>query len=177
MWVKRRFIDTYRETYPRITELWKEGALALKAIMDNQTVKLGRLGVLVVDGERGIKLPNGLHLRYPNLRMQETDGKTELVYDTKKGRSTVPTRIYGGKVIENVCQALARIIIGEQMLMISKNYKVAMTVHDAIMCVVPEAEVLRGQEYVELCMRLRPQWAQELPLNCESGFGFNYGEC
>ena len=173
----KRIIDTYRETYPRITELWKEGALALKAIMDNQTVKLGRLGVLVVDGERGIKLPNGLHLRYPNLRMQETDGKTELVYDTKKGRSTVPTRIYGGKVIENVCQALARIIIGEQMLMISKNYKVAMTVHDAIMCVVPEAEVLRGQEYVELCMRLRPQWAQELPLNCESGFGFNYGEC
>ena len=72
---------------------------------------------------------------------------------------------------------LCGIIIGEQMLMISKNYKVAMTVHDAIMCVVPEAEVLQAQEYVELCMRLRPQWAQELPLNCESGFGFNYGEC
>ena len=173
----KRIIDTYRETYPQIVELWKEGALALKAIMNNQTVKLGRLGVLVVDGEKGIKLPNGLHLRYPNLRMQETDGKTELVYDTKKGRSTVSTRIYGGKVIENVCQALARIIIGEQMLMIAKNYKVAMTVHDAVMCVVPEAELLRGQEYVELCMRLRPQWAQELPLNCESGFGYNYGEC
>jgi len=173
----KRIIDTYRETYPQIVELWKEGALALKAIMNNQTVKLGRLGVLVVDGEKGIKLPNGLHLRYSNLRMQETDGKTELVYDTKKGRSTVSTRIYGGKVIENVCQALARIIIGEQMLMIAKNYKVAMTVHDAVMCVVPEAEVLLGQEYVELCMRLRPQWAQELPLNCESGFGYNYGEC
>ena len=173
----KHIIETYRTTYPKIVDLWKDGALALKAIMNNQTVKLGRLGVLVVDGERGIKLPNGLHLRYPNLRMQETDGKTELVYDTKKGRSTVPTRIYGGKVIENVCQALARIVIGEQMLMIAKKYKVAMTVHDAIMCVVPEAEVLRAQEYVELCMRLRPQWAQELPLNCESGFGFNYGEC
>ena len=173
----KRIIDTYRETYPKITELWKEGALALKAIMNDQTVKLGRLGVLVVDGKRGIKLPNGLHLRYPNLRIQETDGKNELVYDNKKGRMSVPTRIYGGKVIENVCQALARIIIGEQMLMISKNYKVAMTVHDAIMCVVPTSEVIRAQEYVELCMRLRPKWAQELPLNCESGVGFTYGEC
>ena len=173
----KRIIETYRQTYPKIVDLWKEGALALKAIMNDQTVKLGRLGVLVVDGKRGIKLPNGLHLRYPNLRIQETDGKNELVYDNKKGRMSVPTRIYGGKVIENVCQALARIIIGEQMLMISKNYKVAMTVHDAIMCVVPTSEVIRAQEYVELCMRLRPQWAQELPLNCESGFGFNYGEC
>ena len=151
--------------------------MALIAIMNNQTCKLGRLGVLVVDGKQGIKLPNGLHLRYPNLRTMTVGDKDELFYDTKRGKALIPTRIYGGKVIENVCQALARIVIGEQMLMIAKKYKVAMTVHDAIMCVVPEAEVLRGQEYVELCMRLRPQWAQELPLNCESGFGFNYGEC
>jgi len=173
----KRIIDTYRNTYPQIVELWKEGALALKAIMNDQTVKLGRLGVLVVDGKRGIKLPNGLHLRYPDLRIQETDGKQELVYTTRRGKANVPTRIYGGKVIENVCQALARIIIGEQMLMIAKNYKVAMTVHDAVMCVVPSDEVVRAQEYVELCMRLRPKWAQELPLNCESGFGFTYGDC
>ena len=173
----KRIIETYRQTYPKIVDLWKEGALALIAIMNNQTCKLGRLGVLVVDGKQGIKLPNGLHLRYPNLRTMTVGDKDELFYDTKRGKALIPTRIYGGKVIENVCQALARIVIGEQMLMIAKKYKVAMTVHDAIMCVVPEAEVLRGQEYVELCMRLRPQWAQELPLNCESGFGFNYGEC
>ena len=173
----KRIIETYRQTYPKIVDLWKEGALALIAIMNNQTCKLGRLGVLVVDGKQGIKLPNGLHLRYPNLRTMTVGDKDELFYDTKRGKALIPTRIYGGKVIENVCQALARIVIGEQMLMIAKKYKVAMTVHDAIMCVVPDAEVLQAQEYVELCMRLRPQWAQELPLNCESGFGFNYGEC
>jgi len=54
---------------------------------------------------------------------------------------------------------------------------VVMTVHDAIACIVPENEVKTAQEYVELCMKLRPQWGTELPLNCESGYGDSYGEC
>ena len=173
----KRIITTYRETYPKIVELWQEGADTLKAIMMDQTCKLGRKGVLMVEGKKGIKLPNGLYLRYPNLRIQKTNNKSELVYDSKKGRTAVPTRIYGGKVIENVCQALARIIIGEQMLTIAKKYKVAMTVHDAIMCVIPEHEASTGKEYVELCMRLRPEWAQGLPLNCEAGSGHSYEDC
>jgi DNA polymerase len=99
------------------------------------------------------------------------------VYDTKKGKATIPNRIYGGKVIENVCQALARIVIGEQMLMVAKKYKVVMTVHDAIACIAPKEEVERAVEYVEMCMRIRPKWAPELPLNCEAGYGKNYGSC
>jgi len=173
----KRIITTYRETYPSIVELWRQGAIALKAIMNDQTSQLGRTGVLMVDGKKGIKLPNGLYLKYPNLRVVSNGDKSELVYDTKKGKATIPTRIYGGKVIENVCQALARIIIGEQMLMIAKKYKVVMTVHDAIACIVPEQEVETAKEYVELCMRIRPQWAPDLPLNCESGFGKSYGDC
>ena len=120
-------------------------------------------------------------LKYPNLRFEETeqDGrlKAEYVYDTRRGKQTVPNRIYGGKVIENVCQALARIVIGKQMLMVAKKYRVVMTVHDAIGCIVPEAEADQAKEYVELCMRLRPEWAPELPLNCEAGYGASYGEC
>ena len=173
----KRIITTYRETYPKIVGLWKEGALALKAIMNNETTKLGREGVLMVDGEKGIRLPNGLYLRYPNLRMVTNGDKSEIVYDNKKGKVATPTRIYGGKVIENVCQALARIVIGEQMLMIAKKYKVAMTVHDAVMCVVPKDQVTVAKEYVEMCMRLRPRWASELPLNCEAGSGVSYGDC
>ena len=89
----------------------------------------------------------------------------------------MPNHIYGGKVVENVCQALARIIIGEQMLMIAKKYRVVMTVHDAIACIVPEKEADRAKEFVEICMRLRPQWASDLPLNCEAGYGKSYGDC
>jgi len=174
----KRIINTYRTTYPKITELWKSAASSLKAILQNQQTTLGRDGVLKIEGSDGILLPNGLYLRYPNLRLVENEeGKSELVYNTKKGKAIIPTRIYGGKVIENVCQALARIIIGDQMLMVAKKYRVVMTVHDAIACVVPTEQVETAQEYVEMCMRTRPDWGMELPLNCESGNGVSYGDC
>jgi DNA polymerase len=175
----QRIIATYRQTYPKITELWRAANGILGAVIGDQLTELGRGGLLKVDGTKGVRLPNGLYLKYPNLRWatNEQDGKPEYVYDTKKGRAIIPNRIYGGKVVENVCQALARIIIGEQMLMVAKKYKVVMTVHDAIACIVPEAEAERAQEYVELCMKIRPLWGPELPLNCESGFGKSYGDC
>ncbi len=175
----KRVIDTYRRTYPMIPELWKTAHGILGAIIGDQYTEFGRDGILKVEGKNGIRLPNGLYLRYPNLRWtsREEDGKPEFVYDTKKGRAVIPNRIYGGKVVENVCQALARIVIGDQMLKIAERYKVVMTVHDAVACVVPEADVVVAQSYVESCMRTRPQWAPDLPLNCESGYGKSYGDC
>ncbi len=174
----KRIIDTYRTTYPKITELWKSAATALKAVLQNQQTTLGRGGILKIEGSDGILLPNTLYLRYPNLRLVENEeGKSELVYDTKKGKAILQTRIYGGKVIENVCQALARIVIGEQMLMVAKKYRVVMTVHDAIACIVPTEQVEAAKEYVEMCMRTRPDWGMELPLNCEAGYGESYGDC
>ena len=171
-------IDTYRKHYLAIPRLWREAGSILDTIIDNKTKKFGRNDLLVVEGEKGIRLPNGLYLRYPNLRKQNNDdGKSEYVYDTKKGKTTVPNRIYGGKVVENVCQALARIIIGEQMLLIAKKYKVVMTVHDAIGCVVPEGDVDVALENIQMFMRVRPNWALELPLNCEAGAGKSYGDC
>jgi DNA polymerase len=174
----KRIINVYRETYPRIPALWREAGKALETMIVLQSGTLGRLGVIEVQGNRGLRLPNGMYIKYPNLRLiTNSDGKTEMVYDTKRGKATIANRIYGGKVVENVCQALARIVIGKQMLMIAKKYKVVMTVHDAVACIVPEDEVETAQEFVELCMRLRPDWAPELPLNCEAGHGRSYGEC
>jgi DNA polymerase I-like protein with 3'-5' exonuclease and polymerase domains len=174
----KRIISVYRETYSRIPQLWKQASSALLAIANEQTAPLGREGALVVEGSKGIRLPNGLYIKYPNLRRWVNDqGKEELVYDTKKGKAVIPNRIYGGKVIENVCQALARIAIAEQMLMIAKKYRVVMTVHDAIACLIPESEKDTGREFVEMCMRIRPKWALDLPLNCESGVDKSYGSC
>jgi DNA polymerase len=174
----KRIIDVYRSTYEWIPILWRQAGLALEAILNDQTAPLGRKGVLSVEGRKGIRLPNGMYIKYPNLRKQLNEkGKDEFVYDTKKGKATIPNRIYGGKVVENVCQALARIAIGEQMLQVNKKYKVVMTVHDAIACIVPEAEVSTAVEYVEMCMRMRPKWGMDLPLNCESGYGKSYGNC
>lgn len=182
----QRIIDVYRSTYPKIPELWKRAQAILDSIINNNADSFGRDGILKVEGRDGIRLPNGLYLRYPNLRKtyiapadRRDSGihKSEYVYDVKKGKTIIPNRIYGGKVVENVCQALARIVIGEQMLMIAKKYRTVMTVHDAIACLIPTEEAATGKEFVELCMRLRPEWAPDLPLNCEAGYGTRYGDC
>jgi len=167
-------INVYRETYPMIPRLWKEAGRALNALMAGQTAPIGRDGVLVVD-EQGIKLPNGLYIKYPRLRTQAQGDRQEMVYDTKKGRATIPTRIYGGKAVENVCQALARIVIGEQMLMVARKLPVVMTVHDAVGALVKSDDADAGRTFVEQCMRIRPKWASGLPLNCESKIGASYG--
>ena len=175
-----RIIRVYRETYPRIPALWRAANKALKTMMKDKVEKLGKEGILTVEGTTGIRLPNKLYIKYPNLRTQaaeEEGGYDETVYDTRKGRAIIPNRIYGGKVIENVCQALARIVIGEQLLRVAKKYKVVMTVHDAIGCIVPEDEVKEGMLAVEKVMKIRPKWAPDLPLDCEGGWGRSYGEC
>lgn len=173
-----RIIHVYRTTYPRIPLLWKQTGRALEAMINNQTAPIGRRGALEVEGVSGILLPNGLRIKYPNLRkVLKPDGRSEMVYDTKRGRSTLDTRIYGGKAVENLCQALARIVVGEQLLRVAKKYKVAMTVHDAIGCIVPEAEEQTGKEFVEMVMKVRPTWAMDLPLDCEAFSGVSYGDC
>jgi DNA polymerase len=175
----QRIINVYRETYPKIPKLWRRAQKILDSIIGDNADSFGRDDILNVDGKRGILLPNGLYMKYPNLRKTQNseDGDILYVYDTKKGKTTVPNNIYGGKVVENVCQALARIVIGEQMLRIARKYRVVMTVHDAIACIAPESEAQRAKEYVELCMRLRPRWAPDLPLNCEAGYGKSYADC
>jgi hypothetical protein len=172
----RRTIDVYRDTFPMIPRVWAQGDTALGALVSGRSAPLGREGVLQVD-LLGIKLPNGMYLRYPNLRKERdaATGYPRFVYDTKKGRATVAKGIWGGGVTENWSQALARIVIAEQMLMIARRYKVAMTVHDSVVAVVPVEEADEARAFVEQCMRIRPKWAMGLPLNCESKIGASYG--
>jgi DNA polymerase len=163
----RRVIQVYRSANSQINTLWRDAQLFLK---DGNT--FGKKGVLGVE-DRDIILPSGLRLRYDDLQFIVNDGKYDFDYKTRRGR----VRIYGGKVIENVCQAIARCIIGEQMLQISKRYRVVLTVHDSIACCVKDEEVEEAQKYVEECMRTPPEWAEGLPIDCESGTGKSYGEC
>ena len=165
-------VQTYRQTYSQIPLLWTAGRHAIEAMVKNQNTPFGN-GCVEVHGTNGILLPNGLYQRYPNLRRIRTDDGEQYVYDARRGS----VKIYGGKLVENICQALARCIIGEQMIKISKKYKVVLTVHDSIGIIVPEADVLEAQQYVESCMRWTPDWAAGLPVNCESGYGRSYGDC
>jgi DNA polymerase I-like protein with 3'-5' exonuclease and polymerase domains len=94
----QRIIRVYRETYPRIPQLWRQAGDALVAIANEQTAILGREGVLAVEGSKGIRLPNNLFIKYPNLRRWINDqGKEELVYDTKKVKQSFRTASTAGK--------------------------------------------------------------------------------
>ena len=170
----KRIIDVYRSTYAKIPELWSSAQRCLEAIIQKQSASLGRADVLTFDPlEQGFMLPNKLWLRYEGLHKTLTDGKMQYEYPTRKGA----TKTYGGKVIENLCQAIARCVIAEQMTLIAKRYKVVLTVHDAVACIAPKNEAEEAKAYVEQCMRSRPQWCVDLPLNCEAGYGESYGDC
>ena len=169
----KRIIDVYRERYQRIPILWRNGGLVLEALSRGRTAHWGRKWVIDVHKE-GILMPNGLYQRYPNLRkIKDKTGKEQYIYDSRKGA----VKIYGGKLTENICQGLARCVIGEQLLRINKRYKVVLTVHDAVACVAPKEEAEEAMAYVMDCMRYVPTWAEGIPLNCEAGYGDNYGAC
>jgi DNA polymerase len=165
----QRIIAVYRSTYPSIPALWKQAQKALDALAYGQTTPIGCHSDVISVTESGIRLPSGLFLRYPGLE-QDSDGQYS--YKTRMGK----TKIYGGKVTENFTQAVARCVIGEQMLKIAKQYKVALTVHDSVVCIAKEGEVEEAVSYVTKCMQWRPKWAQTLPLTCEVGYGVNYGK-
>ena len=164
-----RIISIYREKNFKIKQLWGQGQNALRFILQKRNAPIGQHDVVrVMNG--GLLLPSGITMLYNNLRQDEEGFQ----YDAKKNETV---RIYGGKVVENIVQALARIVIGQQMLKIAERYRVVLTVHDAVACIAPETEVLEAKRYVEECMRLAPEWATGLPLNCESGYGRSYGDC
>ena len=170
----RRIVEVYREANSKITKLWGACQYMIQKMVNGESYQVGRKGVLDVRGsEGGIALPSKLLIRYDELESEQGEQGLEYSYKTRKGR----TRIYGGKATENICQGIARCIIGEQMLQIAKKYRVVLTVHDSIVTCVRDEEVAEAQAYVEECMRWTPDWAEGLPVNCESGVGKSYGEC
>lgn len=171
----KRIIDTYRSTSFKIANFWRNAGDSLSALAAGQTMNVDDIGLVKAVPGKGLSLPSGLFIQYPNLRVvtNPETGKTEVVY-TSKG---LPVRIYGGKVVENICQAVARQIVAEQMLRVSKRYKVVLTVHDAVAIVAKKEEAAEAQAYLEECMSWNPKWAEGLPLSCESGVGESYGDC
>ena len=122
----KHIIKQYRNANRKIADWWNMLNQMLVYMAANKpSERIDFPGVLELSPFTGVRLPNGLFLNYPELR-READGQYS--YMTRYGRN----RIYGGKVAENLCQAVARCIIGEQMIEIAKELRVVLTVHDAI---------------------------------------------
>jgi DNA polymerase len=139
---------------------------------DMKPYYLGQHKCLLVTKE-GIKLPNGLYIHYPDLTSEREDGREKFKYKSRKGI----VYIWGGSVVENVVQALARIIVGEQMIAINEKYKPVLTVHDAIVCVAPTQEIDTAMKFITDIMSTPPSWGQDLPIACEAKYGESYGDC
>lgn len=169
----KRMIDTYRAANFRIKELWYQADEALDALRMHQTFQVDKPGIINVVPGSGLTLPSGLFIQYPGLSkaFDEEKGRDQWTYLSKG----IKTYIYGGKVVENFTQAVARCVVGEQMLRISKRYKVALTVHDSVVALAKRDEQEEAVAYIEECMSWQPLWAKGLPLACESEVGDSYG--
>jgi DNA polymerase I-like protein with 3'-5' exonuclease and polymerase domains len=167
-------VTIYRDKNDKIPDLWSDGDSMLSAMMNGikKPIQFGKHGCVFYDND-GIILPNGLRIHYPNLRRIEKDGKSQVVYDSRRGEVS----IWGGTVVENVVQALARIVVGKQMIAIAERYRVALTVHDAAVVVVEDDEVDEAVKYITEVMHTPPDWATGLPVACEAKVGATYGDC
>lgn len=168
-------VNTYRSTYYRVPALHRSLQAALPILAGGWGTYT--IGPCVFEHQR-IRLPNGLFLRYHNLRQVRTSEGTEWVYDY--GGET--KRIYGGALLENIVQALARIIVMDAAIRIEDqinpyNLGVALQVHDALAYVVPDTMFPFVGSILHAEMHRRPSWAPTLPIAAEMHRGPSYGEC
>lgn len=172
-----RIVRMYRQKYHKIVELWRKCDHALKCMLSGREYSIDP----VVVEAKGIRLPSGFYIQYPELRM--TTNGFEYINDARQFRKNLAsdpsatwTNIYGGKVTENIVQALAAIVIREQSVAIGKRLHVVFQVHDEIVSVAPAETALEAEQYVVSCMSTPPVWAPDLPVACESGVADNYGD-
>ena len=169
-----RIIRIYRQTNSSITNLWRQAQFSLEKMYQDYSSEIGRAGVLDVWGNlKAIQIPSGLKMYYNALKAEQEEKGLQFSYKTRRGW----VRIYGGKVVENVCQAIARCVMSDQMLQISKKYRVLLTVHDSVVCCVRDEEVDEAAHYIDSCMRYVPDWAEGLPVRGDVEIGKNYGDC
>jgi DNA polymerase I-like protein with 3'-5' exonuclease and polymerase domains len=175
----KRTVDLYRAKYDKIALIWKSCQKALEMMCRGHETEVG-VGIALRCTPEGVHLPNGTMIRYPNLRKSE-DG---FEYDGRYG----PVKIYGGKMVENIVQALARIVVFDQMAKIDielrqsdnpdadRRYKVALTVHDEVVSVVPTSVSTWCLKFMLEVMKVPPKWCADLPVSCEGEIGINYAD-
>ena len=171
----KRIVGVYRDKNDKVVDLWGEADRMLNQMLNGNITKplqFGKHACVYYDND-GIILPNNMRIRYTNIRREDIDGKSQIVYDSRKGTIS----IWGGAVVENVVQALARIVVGAQMVEINDTYRVALTVHDAAVVVIPDDEVDEAINLITGLMSKPPAWADGLPVACEAKAGATYGDC
>ena len=163
----KAIIDTYRSTAYPVVAFWSLCETALHRAL----VKGEELVYKCITFRKGeIELPNGMKLLYPDLRYVKDDkGRSQAVYGPHA------TKLYAGKITNNITQALARIVMTDGMLRVAKKYPIAGTVHDELIAVVPDDEVVDAKTWVLAQMTMEPSYMQGIPLSADGGAHRRYG--
>lgn len=163
----QRMVNIYRTKNYKIKEFWRRCDDVLGYMVAGREGDITDTVPLFYRGNSLI-LPNGMPAVYPELSRVKGE------YQYLKRRK--PEKLYGGKLTENIIQALAAVTIKGHMMQIRKRYPVALQVHDEIVIVVPQEEEAEAKAFVAEIMSTPPAWAPGLPIACEVGSGPNYGE-
>lgn len=183
-----KVVTTYRAERRKVVEFWNICDQFLRGMYTNSDMTYKCLKI-IKDELNKIWLPNGLYLQYPGLSCDydpDIGAMTDFMYfnyenavkiklgltpDFKKSK-----RLYGGILAENIVQALARIVIAEQMLEISKRHRVVTMTHDEIVVVTPtERAAETYAEMVEI-MKTPPKWCEDIPISAKGGYDINYSK-
>jgi DNA polymerase len=167
--------DAYRSTHPEVVKFWRlaETMLSLMSA-NNMEVRCGagEMGPLgfkcdVAKGTKRIVLPNGIQLIYDTLEFYSDpeDGDRYWRLKTRKGWA----KLYGAKLVENVIQALARVVVSQAMLRLKKRgYRCKNTKHDSLWLLIPRDDRLEEHKQIIITeMSKTPEWLPGCPLGAE----------
>ena len=164
----KMIIDKYRATAYPVVAFWNMcGELLEKSLAGGKEVVYKCLTFK----KEEIVLPNGMSLLYPDLRKvkDKETGAMQWVYGEDE------TKLYPGKITNNVVQGTARIVMTDGMLRVSKKYPIAGTVHDELIAVVPDEEVADAKTWVLAQMTMEPKYLPGIPLDADGGAHRRYG--
>ena len=164
-------VQLYRRRNPKIVALWRKMDYIIFCMATGIEGTFGPLSY----GKGYIRLPNGMFLLYQDLQGTYDDrGRlTDASYANRRGRS----KIYGGLLTENVVQALARVIIGEQMLAVDDAKIPIVTMsHDEIVALARLNQAEKVYQKMLKIMSTPPVWGRDIPLAAEGGWDVNYSK-
>ena len=164
----KKIIDIYRSRAREVVSFWDLcGGLIKHSLADGKEYTHKCLTF----SKESIRLPSGLSLRYPDLTgSADEKGRVQWHYGVDK------KKLYGGKVVENVVQAVARCVMTDGMLRIQKRYSCVLTVHDEVVVLVPEDKAKEAEAWVLEQMVADPPYMKGIPLDAETGCNKRYGE-
>lgn len=169
----RRVVNLYRNKHAKIYQTWSELNDAIHDMMTGH-VDGRTLGPCVFE-KGAIRLPSGLRLFYQDIKYDTEFQTWSFTYAGKR------KHIYGGKILENIVQALDIICVMSAALRVKKRiahygYNLAHQVHDEIVYIVREEHADEIKQILLEEMSRRPDWGQGLPLSAEAGVGANYAD-